>query len=94
MTIQIFDSVYDEEDLKIAWRVGNNAAMGFALGKIGNSPHEAVDAADDMACAGSVDSEGSVVAVTDRGQIMVVCDSYGPWAVNVSRYFDSDGDLK
>lgn len=68
-------------ELKDAWRDGNNAGKGFALGSEDMTPEEA---AIDVGLENieAIDPEGSVTGYL-AGDTYVICDLYGPWAVVV-----------
>jgi hypothetical protein len=92
MTIKIDEIRYDEHDLMDAWRAGNNAGDGFALGSIDDAPQAAVESTNTMTHQGDLTPDGAVVA-SDHGRVIVVCDSNGPWAVDVTEMFDAYGSL-
>jgi len=92
MTIKIDEIRYDEHDLMDAWRTGNNAGEGFAIGNDDDTPQAAVESTDTMTHRGDLTPDGAVVA-SDHGRVIVVCDAGGPWAVDVTDKFGEYGDL-
>lgn len=91
MTVKIDEIRYDEHDLMDAWRAGNNAGDGLAIGEDDDTPQAAVESTT-MTHQGDLTPDGAVVA-SDHGRVIVVCDSNGPWAVDVTDKFDRYGDL-
>lgn len=71
-----------EKELMKKWNNGNDNGQGWAIGDDNMTPTEAalehglVDVHD-------IDCEGNVVGMDDDGNLVVVCDSHGPWAVTI-----------
>lgn len=69
------------EELMDAWRRGNNAGHGWAVGREDMTP---IEAALDVGLehVRTISPEGGVVGKL-AGDIIVVADSHGPWAVTI-----------
>lgn len=87
MSIKIENTIYDASELMAAFRAGNDAGNGFAVGDADMTPREAAEI--DWTHRADLTPEGSVVA-TDFGRIYVVADVNGPWAVDVTDLLDED----
>lgn len=70
-----------DEELKKLWRRGNDAGRGYAIGEEDQSQREAAKDGG-LENIQKIDQEGNVVGILD-GDIIVVCDANGPWAVTV-----------
>lgn len=79
-TIFVCDLSLDE--MVDMWRHGNNHGHGFAIGSIGETPMEASVDLENVEC---INSEGAVVGINPDGDIVVIVDANGPWAVNISK---------
>lgn len=92
MTIKIYNKKLNEHDLMDAWKAGNDAGDGYAIGDDDQTPQQAIEATDTMTHCGDISPDGTAVA-SDHGKIIVVADANGPWAVDVTKMFDDYGDL-
>jgi hypothetical protein len=78
----------DASELMNAWRRGNDAGRGYAVGSspAGNVSDESPTSAaeyEGYRVEGDLDPTGNIVAVDDD-RIIVICDHNGPWAVDVT----------
>jgi hypothetical protein len=62
-----------------AWREGNDAGQGFAVGKEGQSPREAAKY-EGWTVVGEADNGAVLIGDSSVGWVMIA-DSNGPWAV-------------
>jgi hypothetical protein len=88
MRIQTTNRTYhvDAIELMDAWRRGNDAGEGYAVGGESQSPSQAADE-EGIRESGDLDPTGNIVAVSgDR--LIVICDANGPWAVDVTDAID------
>jgi hypothetical protein len=70
---------YTETEIRETWQAGRLAGKGFAVGRQGQSPREAVksegwEVIDET-------GDGMALAETPNNNFFVVADSNGPWAV-------------
>lgn len=72
---------YTTEELLNAWREGNDAGYGYAVGDEKDTPEEAARA-EGLEQVTQIDCTG-VVAAVYVFDIVVICDADGPWAVDV-----------
>lgn len=89
ITIQTTNRTYHAEQGEImdAWRHGNDAGEGYAVGEDNQSPSEAADE-DGLLEQGNLDPTGNIVAVSgDR--VIAICDHNGPWAVDITDALDA-----
>lgn len=70
-----------DSELKRLWREGNDQGRGYAIGDDDMSPHQAAKDGG-LENIQKIDPEGNVVGIL-AGDIIVVCDANGPWAVTV-----------
>jgi hypothetical protein len=69
-------------DLMNMWRKGNDAGKGFAVGEETDSPSEAAER-EGYENILVISPEGNVIC-NDDDRSIVVCDSHGPWAVDIT----------
>jgi len=70
-----------DSELKRLWREGNDQGRGYAIGDEDMTPRQASKDGG-LENIQNIDQEGNVVGIIS-GDIIVVCDSNGPWAVTV-----------
>jgi hypothetical protein len=70
-----------------AWRWGNDKGEGYSIGKEYHSPMQAAQS-EGLTCIIQISTDGSVLGYDSEGRVIVVCDSHGPWAVDVTDYME------
>jgi hypothetical protein len=70
-----------------AWGWGNDKGEGYSIGEEYQSPIEAAQS-DGLTCIIQISTDGSVLGYKEDGSAIVVCDSHGPWAVDVTDYME------
>lgn len=70
-----------DTELKRLWREGNDQGRGYAIGDEDMNPRAAAKEGG-LENVQKIDPEGNVVGIL-AGDIIVVCDANGPWAVTV-----------
>lgn len=91
-SVKIGSKVLFNRDLIEAWKRGNDAGNGYAVGLETDTPRQAVGASS-LTYRGDLDPSGGSVVSSDCERIVVVRDANGPWAVDVTSMFDDSGDL-
>jgi hypothetical protein len=72
---------YEQSELLSAWRRGNDAGEGYAVGSDDDTPREAAES-ELLEDIQEITSDG-VVACVDGHKIVVIADSNGAWAVPI-----------
>lgn len=78
----------NDKELNNAWRRGNDAGCGFALGDEDMTPEEAAKS-EGLENIRIIDPEGTVVGQL-AGYTIVIADSHGPWAVTIGCVVETD----
>ena len=71
------------EELLSAWLRGNDRGEGYPVGGVSDSPAEAAERSGYIDIT-DIGPDGAVCATNGRGELVVICDANGPWAVTVA----------
>lgn len=71
-----------QSEVKAAWNKGNNSGNGFAVGEDNYSPLTAAEAESYEIL--SNDGFDNPVVCADGDRVIAICDSNGPWAVDIT----------
>ena len=84
-----------DEQITAAWRAGNDAGHGEAVGAVNHSPREAAedDEYDVVRTFDTGMTTSQAVIAWDGDNLIAICDSNGPWAVDITAANDAEAQL-